>query len=74
MKNFYLILKHARKRLLQNKFHLLSQVELLQEMQILLAFIYGAGIGNEYYKFRDAAIQIRKDMEIINGMEEERNE
>jgi len=74
MKNFYVILKHARKRLLQNKLHLLSHVELLQEIQIFLAFIYGAGISNEYDKFRDAALQIKNDLEILNGMEEERNE
>ena len=54
--------------------HILTHVELLQEIQIFLAFIYGAGISNEYDRFRDAAIQIRKDLEILNGMEDERNE
>jgi hypothetical protein len=41
---------------------------------MLMSFMYASGISSYYRKYRDAVLQVEKDLEIINTMEREQNE
>jgi len=74
MKQYFSLLKFARKRFLQYKFDKLSHRDKDKEMVMLMSFMYASGISSYYRKYRDAVLQVEKDLEIINTMEREQNE
>jgi hypothetical protein len=74
MKQYFSLLKFARKRFLQYKFDKLSHKDKDKEIVLLMSFMYASGISSYYRKYRDAVIQVEKDLEIINTMEREQNE
>ncbi len=74
MKQYFSLLKFARKRFLQYKFDKLSHRDKDREMVMLMSFMYASGISSYYRKYRDAVLQVEKDLEIINTMEREQNE
>jgi len=74
MKQYFSLLKFARKRFLQYNFDKLSHRDKDREMVMLMSFMYASGISSYYRKYRDAVLQVEKDLEIINTMEREQNE
>jgi hypothetical protein len=74
MKQYFSLLKFARKRFLQYNFDKLSHKDKDKEMVMLMSFMYASGISSYYRKYRDAVLQVEKDLEIINTMEREQNE
>jgi hypothetical protein len=74
MKQYFSLLRFARKRFLQYKFDKLSHKDKDREMVMLMSFMYASGISSYYRKYRDAVLQVEKDLEIINTMEREQNE
>ncbi len=74
MKQYFSLLKFARKRFLQYKFDKLSHKDKDKEIVLLMSFMYASGISSYYKKYRDAVLQVEKDLEIINTMEREQNE
>lgn len=74
MKQYFSLLKFARKRFLQYKFNKLSHKDKDKEIVLLMSFMYASGISSYYRKYRDAVLQVEKDLEIINTMEREQNE
>ena len=74
MKQYFSLLKFARKRFLQYKFDKLSHKDKDKEIVLLMSFVYASGISSYYRKYRDAVLQVEKDLEIINTMEREQNE
>jgi hypothetical protein len=74
MKQYFSLLKFARKRFLQYNFDKLSHKDKDREMVMLMSFMYASGISSYYKKYRDAVLQVEKDLEIINTMEREQNE
>jgi hypothetical protein len=74
MKQYFSLLKFARKRFLQYKFDKLSHKDKDKEIVLLMSFMYASGISSYYRKYRDAVLQVEKDLEIINTMEREQNE
>jgi hypothetical protein len=74
MKQYFSLLKFARKRFLQYKFDKLSHKDKDKEIVLLMSFMYASGISSYYRKYRDAVLQVEKDLEIINTMERERDE
>jgi hypothetical protein len=74
MKQYFSLLKFARKRFLQYNFDKLSHKDKDREMVMLMSFMYASGISSYYRKYRDAVLQVEKDLEIINTMEREQNE
>jgi hypothetical protein len=74
MKQYFSLLKFARKRFLQYKFDKLSPKDKDKEIVLLMSFMYASGISSYYRKYRDAVIRVEKDLEIINTMEREQNE
>jgi hypothetical protein len=43
-------------------------------MVMLMSFMYASGISSYYRKYRNAVIQIEKDLDVINAMDNERDE
>lgn len=74
MKQYFSLLKFARKRFLQYKFDKLSHKDKDKEIVLLMSFMYASGISSYYRKYRDAVLQVEKDLDIINTMERERDE
>ena len=74
MKQYFSLLKFARKKFLQYKFDKLSHKDKDKEIVLLMSFMYASGISSYYRKYRDAVLQVEKDLEIINTMEREQNE
>jgi hypothetical protein len=74
MKQYFSLLKFARKRFLQYNFDKLSHKDKDKEIVLLMSFMYASGISSYYRKYRDAVLQVEKDLEIINTMEREQNE
>jgi hypothetical protein len=74
MKQYFSLLRFARKRFLQYNFDKLSHKDKDKEIVLLMSFMYASGISSYYRKYRDAVIQVEKDLEIINTMEREQNE
>jgi hypothetical protein len=74
MKQYFSLLKFARKRFLQYKFDKLSHKDKDREMVMLMSFMYASGISSYYRKYRDAVLQVEKDLDVINTMERERDE
>jgi hypothetical protein len=74
MKQYFSLLKFARKRFLQYKFDKLSHKDKDKEIVLLMSFMYASGISSYYRKYRDAVIQVEKDLDVINTMERERDE
>ena len=74
MKQYFSLLKFAKKRFLQYKFDKLSHKDKDKEIVLLMSFMYASGISSYYRKYRDAVLQVEKDLDIINTMERERDE
>ena len=74
MRQYFSLLKFARKRFLQYKFDKLSHKDKDKEMIMLMSFMYASGISSYYRKYRDAVIQVEKDLDVINARERERDE
>lgn len=74
MKQYFSLLKFARKRFLQYKFDKLSHRDKDKEIVLLMSFMYASGISSYYRKYRDAVLQVEKDLDVINTMEREQNE
>jgi hypothetical protein len=74
MKQYFSLLKFARKRFLQYKFDKLSHKDKDKEIVLLMSFMYASGISSYYRKYRDAVIKIEKDLDVINAMEREQND
>jgi len=74
MKQYFSLLKFARKRFLQYKFDKLSHKDKDREMVMLMSFMYASGISSYYKKYRDAVIRVEKDLDVMNAMENEREE
>jgi hypothetical protein len=74
MKEYFSLLRFARKRFLQYNFDKLSHKDKDKEIVMLMSFMYASGISSYYRKYRDAVLQVEKDLEIINTMEREQNE
>jgi hypothetical protein len=74
MKQYFSLLKFARKRFLQYKFDKLSHRDKDKEMVMLMSFMYASGISSYYRKYRDAVIRVEKDLDVINAMEREQND
>jgi len=74
MKQYFSLLKFARKRFLQYKFDKLSHKDKDKEIVLLMSFMYASGISSYYRKYRDAVLQVEKDLDVINTMEREQNE
>jgi len=43
-------------------------------MVMLMSFMYASGISSYYRKYRDAVMQVEKDLDVINAMDNERDE
>jgi len=41
---------------------------------MLMSFMYASGISSYYRKYRDAVIKVEKDLDVINAMDNERDE
>jgi len=74
MRQYFLLLKFARKRFLQYKFDKLSHKDKDKEIVLLMSFMYASGISSYYRKYRDAVIRVEKDLDVINARERERDE
>ena len=74
MKQYFSLLRFARKRFLQYKFDKLSHKDKDKEIVLLMSFMYASGISSYYRKYRDAVLQVEKDLDVINTMERERDE
>ena len=74
MRQYFSLLKFARKRFLQYKFDKLSYNDKDKEMVMLMSFIYASGISSYYKKYRDAVIRVEKDLDVIIARERERDE
>jgi hypothetical protein len=74
MRQYFSLLKFARKRFLQYKFDKLSHKDKDKEIVLLMSFMYASGISSYYRKYRDAVIQVEKDLDVINARERERDE
>jgi hypothetical protein len=74
MRQYFSLLKFARKRFLQYKFDKLSHKDKDKEIVLLMSFMYASGISSYYRKYRDAVIKVEKDLDIINAMEREQND
>jgi hypothetical protein len=74
MKQYFSLLKFARKRFLQYKFDKLSHKDKDKEIVLLMSFMYASGISSYYRKYRNAVIQVEKDLDVINAMDNERDE
>jgi len=74
MKQYFSLLKFARKRFLQYKFDKLSHKDKDKEIVLLMSFMYASGISSYYRKYRDAVIRVEKDLDVINAMEREQND
>jgi hypothetical protein len=74
MRQYFSLLKFARKRFLQYKFDKLSHKDKDKEIVLLMSFMYASGISSYYRKYRDAVIRIEKDLDVINAMEKEQND
>jgi len=74
MRQYFSLLKFARKRFLQYKFDKLSHKDKDKEIVLLMSFMYASGISSYYRKYRDAVIRVEKDLDVINAMEREQND
>jgi hypothetical protein len=74
MKQYFSLLKFARKRFLQYNFDKLSHKDKDKEIVLLMSFMYASGISSYYRKYRDAVLQVEKDLDVINAMEREQND
>jgi hypothetical protein len=74
MRQYFSLLKFARKRFLQYKFDKLSHKDKDKEIVLLMSFMYASGISSYYRKYRNAVIQVEKDLDVINAMDNERDE
>jgi hypothetical protein len=74
MRQYFSLLKFARKRFLQYKFDKLSHKDKDKEIVLLMSFMYASGISSYYRKYRDAVMQVEKDLDVINARERERDE
>jgi hypothetical protein len=74
MRQYFSLLKFARKRFLQYKFDKLSHKDKDREMIMLMSFMYASGISSYYKKYRDAVIKVEKDLDVIIAMEREQND
>ena len=74
MRHYFSLLKFARKRFLQYKFDKLSHKDKDREMVMLMSFMYASGINSYYRKYRDAVLQVEKDLDVIIAMEREQND
>ena len=74
MRQYFSLLKFARKRFLQYKFDKLSHKDKDKEMVMLMSFMYASGISSYYKKYRNAVIQVEKDLDVIIAMEREQND
>jgi len=74
MRQYFSLLKFARKRFLQYKFDKLSHNDKDREMIMLMSFMYASGISSYYRKYRDAIIRVEKDLDVIIAMEREQND
>ena len=74
MRQYFSLLKFARKRFLQYKFDKLSHKDKDKEIVLLMSFMYASGISSYYRKYRDAVMQVQKDLDVINAMDNERDE
>jgi hypothetical protein len=74
MRQYFSLLKFARKRFLQYKFDKLSHKDKDKEIVLLMSFMYASGISSYYRKYRDAVIRVEKDLDVIIAMEREQND
>jgi len=74
MRQYFSLLKFARKRFLQYKFDKLSHKDKDKEIVLLMSFMYASGISSYYRKYRDAVIKVEKDLDVIIAMEREQND
>jgi hypothetical protein len=74
MRQYFSLLKFARKRFLQYKFDKLSHKDKDKEIVLLMSFMYASGISSYYRKYRDAIIRVEKDLDVIIAMEREQND
>jgi hypothetical protein len=74
MRQYFSLLKFARKRFLQYKFDKLSHKDKDKEIVLLMSFMYASGISSYYRKYKDAVIKVEKDLDVINAMEREQND
>ena len=74
MKQYYSLLKFAKKRFMQYKFNDYTSEQKDKEIILLMAFMYATGTANYYRRFRDATLKMERDLEIIKKMKEEHDE